>query len=59
MKDINGRYLKFKIKHPVETAAAAKTEIALTPIGESLLTGDTMVGIDDFGDTSAEFMAQI
>ena len=58
MKDINGRYLKFKIKHPVE-AAAAKTEIALTPIGESLLTGDTMVGIDDFGDTSAEFMAQI
>lgn len=36
-----------------------KSEITLTPIGETLLTGDSLVGIDDFGDTSVEFMAQI
>jgi len=63
LKDINGRYLKFKVKHPVGDAIAAtdavNSHIALTPIGESLLAGDAQVGIDDFGDTSAEFLAQI
>ena len=60
LKDINGRYLKFKVKHGAAgEGGTAKSEISLTPIGETLLTGDSQHGIDDFGDTSPEFLQQI
>ena len=56
LKDINGRYLKFKVKHAAGEGGTTKSEISLTPIGETLLTGDSQHGIDDFGDTSPEFL---
>ena len=62
LKDINGRYLKFKVKHPAASAAtmnSTNSYIAMTPMGESLLAGDSQAGIEDFGDTSEEFLDQI
>jgi len=37
LKDIHGRYLKFKLKHSGETANDRKSEVSLTPFGETLL----------------------
>ena len=59
LKEINGRYLKFTKKHVPDGNGALKSEIMLTPMGETLLAGDSLLGIEDFGDNSAEFMSQI
>ena len=43
LKEINGRYLKFKVKQPAAAAEPNGTtsQIALTPMGEAMLAGDS------------------
>ena len=62
LKNINGRYLKLKVKqHPASIIEETppKSLIALTPVGENLIAGDSQMDIDDFGDSSEEFLKQI
>ena len=51
LKDLHGRYLKFKVKHPVAAGSAA-SELSLTPLSEALVT-------QDFVENSPEFLSQI
>lgn len=56
LKDLHGRYLKFKVKSP----AAGKSDISLTPYGqEKLLDQDPMEGYEGFAENSPEFLKQI
>ncbi len=58
LKDLNGRYLKFKAKHPV--AAGSRSEISLTPYGqEALLNQDSQEGFEGFVENDPEFLKQL
>ena len=57
LKDLQGRYLKFKVKQPAGGGVAP--EIALTPLGETLVVHDSSEGFEGFMEDSPEFLAQI
>ena len=58
LKDINGRYLKFKAKGAV-VASAASSNVELTPLGETLLAQDSLDGFEDALEQSPAFRAQL
>ena len=55
LKNINGRYLKFKVKEP---SSIGGTQVELTDLGQSTLMGhhDAMEGFEGFTETSPEFL---
>ena len=55
LKDIQGRYLKFKVKNPVTSAA----DIQLTPYGETIMAQDPQEGFEGFLEDTPEFHEQI